>query len=114
MGGLFGIWLVCRWFGWFVGSLWVVWLVCGKFVASLASLCAVCGWFGWFVGGLVGLWVIWMVCGWFRVLQLKTSDCYTIKKIANKITPSKSLNYVGHEKSHKNFIGTWIDVQLNI
>ena len=83
-------------------------------MGSLAGLCAVCGWFGWFVGGLVGLWMMWMVCGWFRVLQLKTSDCYTIKKIANKITPSKSLNYVGHEKSHKNFIGTWIDVQLNI
>ena len=37
VGGLFGIWLVCTWFVWFVGSLWVVWLACG--------------WFGWFVGG---------------------------------------------------------------
>ena len=48
MGGLSGIWLVCRWFGWFVGSFWVVWLVCEWFADGLAR----------FVDGLDGFWVV--------------------------------------------------------
>ena len=31
MSGLAGLWMVCGWFGWFVGILWVVWLVCRWF-----------------------------------------------------------------------------------
>ena len=41
------VWMVCGWFGWFVGDLaglWVVWLVCG--------------WFSLIVGSLAGLWVV--------------------------------------------------------
>ena len=36
-----GLRVICGWFGWFVGDLWLVWLVCG-----------------WFVVGLDGLWVV--------------------------------------------------------
>ena len=31
MNGLAGLWLICRWFGWFLGGLWVDWLVFGWF-----------------------------------------------------------------------------------
>ena len=46
MGGVAGLWVVCGWFGWFMGGLsnsWVVWMVYG--------------WFEQFVGVLNGLWV---------------------------------------------------------
>ena len=50
-------WLVSGWFvlvfGWFEGGLWVVWVVCRWFLGGSAGLWAdwmVCGWFGWFMG----------------------------------------------------------------
>ena len=50
VSGLSATWLVCRRFGWFVGS----------FLGGVASLWVICG---WFVGGLGGFWVVEKVCG---------------------------------------------------
>ena len=44
LGGLWVIWVICRWFGWLV--------------ASLTGLRMVCGQFGWFVGGFADLWMV--------------------------------------------------------